>query len=226
MLRKCLGTVVAAVAVANAAGPPALPLLDWNACPFEGCAYRRWTALEQVNVYDTWKQGRKRIAQLSKGDAVVALTGVVITVRPGVIRMDRDLPEQTLKRGDTILTYAYRGEGLSAAWFHGRYYSEFDISFVKWLDGSGCGGKHCAGTYVDVGQKLWWAQVQLSSRRIGWVNMSLAKFDGIDRLAFLLRESPAGRACASFRAKARLAPGSGSRLDPELRLSSATLRTT
>jgi hypothetical protein len=51
---------------------------------------------------------------------VVAVTGIIITFNPGVIRMDRDLPEQNLKAGDKILTYAYRGEGESAVWFHGQ----------------------------------------------------------------------------------------------------------
>lgn len=49
--------------------------------------------------------------------AVTGITGAVVTFRPGLIRMDRDLPEQNLRRGDTILTYAYRGEGFSAVWF-------------------------------------------------------------------------------------------------------------
>jgi hypothetical protein len=161
---------------------PALPFYDWKACPFEGCSYRQWTAQKQIVVYNTWKQDRQPIAQLSKGDSVVGVTGVVITFKPGVIRLDRDLPEQNLKRGDTILTYTYRGEGFSAVWFEGRYYSEFDISFTKWPDNSGCGGAHCEATYVDLGSKVWWAEVKLKSGRNGWVNMNIAVFDGVDSL--------------------------------------------
>jgi hypothetical protein len=166
---------------------PALPFYDWKACPFEGCAYRQWTARNQIVVYDTWKENRRSVAQLSKGEKVFGVTGVVITVRPGVIRMDRDLPEQKLKRGDKILTYAYRGEGTSAVWFQGSYYSDFDISFAKWPDGQGCGGAHCAATYVDLGEKVWWAEVKLQSGRVGWVKMDpmSGDFDGIDLLAAL-----------------------------------------
>ena len=105
-----------------------------------------------MTVYDTWKQGRQRIAQLAKGDRVKGITGAVVTYRPGLIRMDRDLPEANLHRGDTVLTYADRGEGFSAAWFKGRYYSDLDISFAKLPDGAGCGGEHCAAAYVDPGQ--------------------------------------------------------------------------
>ena len=166
---------------------PALPVFDWNACPFEGCAYRKWTARKPVVVYDTWKNQRKKIAALSIGDHVVGMTGVVITYRPGRIRMDRDLPESGLKKGDTVLTYAYRGEGFAAAWHNGTYDSEFDISFARWPDGTGCGGDHCAATYVDLGKTVWWAQLRLPSGRVGWVDMSTSEFDGVDLLANLQR---------------------------------------
>jgi hypothetical protein len=106
--------------------------------------------------------------------------------------MDRDLPEQHLKRGDTILTYTYKGEGFAAVWFKGIFYSEFDISFTKWPDGGGCGGAHCAATYTDLGKITWWAQVRLSSGRMGWVDMGEAEFDGMDLLAGRPRLTPAG----------------------------------
>ncbi|HKW96135.1 MAG TPA: hypothetical protein VJN43_00305 [Bryobacteraceae bacterium] len=164
---------------------PALPFYDWKACPFEGCAYREWKARKTIVVYDTWKESRKPVAHLSPGDSVLGLTGVVITFKPGVIRMDRDLPDQDLKRGETLLTYTYRGEGVSAVWFKGRYYDDFDISFARWPDGQGCGGAHCAATYVDLGRKIWWAEVKPGAGRTGWVNMNEAEFDGVDLLAEL-----------------------------------------
>jgi hypothetical protein len=192
---------------------PALPFYDWKACPFEGCSYRQWTALARIVVYNTWRQDRQPIAQLSPGDSVLGVTGVVITFRPGVIRLDRDLLEHNLKRGETILTYTYRGEGFSAVWFKGRYYSEFDISFAKWPDGSGCGGAHCAATYVDVGKKVWWAKVKLKSGLNGWVNMDTAPFDGVDMLAQRERHSPReARMCGVWSPSERLHGGGDSRV--------------
>jgi hypothetical protein len=161
---------------------PALPFFDWKTCPFEGCSYRQWTAAKYIVVYDTWKHSRHEIAQLSKGDQVIGVTGVVITFKPGVIRMDRDLPEQNLKQGDTILTYTYVGEGFSAVWFKGNYYSQFDLTFVKAPDGGGCSGAHCAATLVDSGKHVWWAEVKLKSGKVGWVNMDEAEFEGVDML--------------------------------------------
>jgi hypothetical protein len=159
----------------QAMAAPALPFYDWGVCPDETCAYREWTAHRSVTVYDTWEQGRRPITQLAEGDKVTGITGAVVTFKPGLIRMDRDLPKENLRRGDTVLTYADRGEGFSAVWFKGRYYSEFDISFAKLPDGTGCGGDHCAATYMDLGTKSWWAEVRLNSGRTGWVEMDLAK---------------------------------------------------
>ncbi len=152
---------------------PALPLYDWGACPYEYCAYGPWTVHQPVTVYDTWKQARQAIAQLAVGEKVTGITGVVVTYKPGLIRMDRDLPEVDLRRGDTVLTYLCCSEGFSAVWYKGKYYSSFDISFAKWPDGTGCGGAHCAATYLDLGKKSWWTRVKLSSGRLGWVEMDL-----------------------------------------------------
>jgi hypothetical protein len=154
---------------------PALPFYDWGACPYETCAYRQWAAHRSVTVYDTWKQDRRPIAQLAVGDQVTGIAGAVVTFKAGLIRMDRDLPDLDLRRGDTVLTYAYRGEGFSAVWFKGKYRPLFDISFAKWPDGTGCGGAHCAATYMDLGEKSWWAEVKLNSGRTGWVEMNLAQ---------------------------------------------------
>ena len=109
---------------------------------------------------------------------MTGLTGLVLTIRPGQIRLDRDVPELKLKRGDIILTYAYRGEGFSAAWVNGKYESEYDIGTItRWPDGTGCGGAQCAATYIDQGDKAWWAQVRLASGRTGWIDMTASDFE-------------------------------------------------
>lgn len=152
---------------------PALPFYDWGACPYETCRYTKWTAHRAITMYDTWKDGRQAVAQLREGDQVTGIRGVVITFQPGLVRVDRDLPEKDLRRGETILTYADRGEGFSAVFVNGRYVAEFDLSFAKLPDGTGCGGGHCAATYMDLGRKSWWAEVRLGSGRTGWVDMGL-----------------------------------------------------
>lgn len=161
---------------------PALPHFAKDACPFEGCAYREWTALKDMPVFDTFREARREVGTIRKGEKVVALGGFVVTYRPGVIFLDRDVPEAGLRRGDRILTYAYIGEGFSQVWVNGRFYEQYDISFTKWPDGTGCGGTHCAATYLDLGQKAWWAELRLASGATTWVDMDSASFDGVDQL--------------------------------------------
>ena len=165
--------------------PPALPFFEWNRCPFEGCVYRKWKAEAPIALFSTWKTSRRKIGTLATGDTVVALTGVVITFKPGVVRLDRDLPardpnDADLRAGDTILTYAYHGEGEATAWTKGRFYQSFDISFTTWPDGSGC-QRDCAAKYVDIGRHDWWAKVRLRNGRTAWVLMDDANFSGVDR---------------------------------------------
>lgn len=167
----------------KATAAPTLPYLDWGACPFEGCTYREWTASKAVVVYDTWEEKRQPIARLSVGEKVTATTGVVITFRPGVIRMDRDRPENGLRSGDTISVYTNLGEGYAKVWVKGRFYSEFDITFAAWPDHTACGDAKCVAAFTDVGKSAWWAQVKLSSGRMGWVEMGSGDFDGVDQLA-------------------------------------------
>lgn len=161
-------------AICLAEAPPPLPVYDWNACPYEGCMYGPWIARKPATAYETWKPGRRVVAQISKDEVLTGLNGVVITFRPGVIHVDRDIKGTDLRRGDSILTYAFRGEGFSAVWFKRRFESDFDISFTRWPDGTGCGNEHCAATYIDLGRKEWWAQVKLRSGRTGWVSMEHA----------------------------------------------------
>ena len=144
------------------ASMPKLPFYEWGICPGEGCQYGRWKARIETIAFDTWKPGRRTIAHLSPGDSVVALTGGVITYKPGVLRIPQDDPAHGLKAGDEILTYTYLGEGFFTVWFHGRLYHEFDTT----------------AAHGEAGQKTWWAKVKLDSGRIGWVNMSHADFDG------------------------------------------------
>jgi len=155
----------------------ALPHIELDASLGEGHQSGRWKAIENVAVYDTWKKGRKVVLRLTSGEAVVTESSVVITTKPGVIRMDRDLAAHGLKRGDTILTYGFVNEGFSRVWFKGRLHADFDISFAKWPDGAGCQGWHCAAAYIAQPEVVRWVQVRLTSGLKGWVSMDEASFD-------------------------------------------------
>ena len=95
-MRPCFSALLFVACVSAFGQQPALPYFDWGACPYETCAYKEWTVHKAVVVYDTWKPERREVASLHSGEALTGITGVVITYRPGSVRMDRDLPEQKL----------------------------------------------------------------------------------------------------------------------------------
>lgn len=175
---------ISSAAAAQQSKPPALPYFDWNACPFEGCVYRKWTVKQPVVVYSTWGHARKAVGQLAGGDIVLAVTGVVITYKPGMIRINQDLPDYGgLKRGDIIYTYAYQGEDAWAVWLNGKYRDGFGFPPAYPADDPRC-HQDCAATVLQSGNKEWWAKLKLPSGKTAWVNMDkeFAKFDGIDSL--------------------------------------------
>ena len=162
------------------ADPPALPVIDENACPFEGCTFGEWTVTKETVVYDSWKGGRSPIGKVAKDQKVTGLTGVHITNKPDMIRVLVDFPALSLKRGDTIFRYMYRGEGFADIWANGKWIKEADCSFVTEKEDGGC-SKNCAAKVIENGEKEWWVQVRTKSGQVGWAKVD-ENFNGMDAL--------------------------------------------
>ena len=160
---------------------PALPVVDVNACPFEGCTFRKWTVIRKSTLYTSWKADRRQIGTLTKGNVVTGITGVHITRKPDVIHVFQTIPELGLKPGDVLLRYMYLGEGFANIWAHGRYVKAADTTFVTEKSGSGC-LRDCVAVVEESGEKEWWVEVKTSSGKIGWTNADY-NFDGVDALA-------------------------------------------
>ena len=161
--------------------PPVLPVIDEGACPFEGCTFREWTVTKETPLYSSWKKDRIEIGKLQKGEKVAGLTGVHITWKPDVIRVVEDIPELSLKRGETFFRYMYRGEGFADIWVHGEWKKETSCSFVTEKDSSGC-HRDCSAKVVENGVKEWWVKVRTKSGHVGWTKAD-DNFDGMDSLA-------------------------------------------
>ena len=155
---------------APAAPEPALPVIDLNACPFEGCRFGTWLVTRKTTVYDTWKRSRKIQGRLEKGTAVTALTGVHITLRPDRIKVTRAIAGLGVHPGDIILRYMYIGEGFADIWAKGRWSKEYDCSFVTEADGSGC-ARDCSANVVAAGRKEWWVNVKGPKGVTGWTKV-------------------------------------------------------
>lgn len=162
--------------------PPALPKVDLNSCPFEGCQFGKWTARARVVVYSTWESGRKPIATLEKGDELTAITGVNVVLEPGKGIFDRDVPMYGAAKDDTVYMYQNCGEGAVDIWVHARFIKCADLNF-SWRGAEGC-QKNCDGRWLSLGKSEWWAQIRMKDGTVGWVLVN-GNFDGTDALASL-----------------------------------------
>ena len=157
---------------------PTLPKIDENACPFEGCQFGKWTAVEPVQLYSTWHSDRKPLRRLVKDEPVIAMTGLHITFEPSEIQVTEPMPEYELKPGDTLFEYMYLGEGVFNAWFNGFWVEDFDGSRIS---GLGC-NRNCTAKLIKQGRTEWWVKIKAQDGSIGWTNEA-EKFGGTDALA-------------------------------------------
>jgi hypothetical protein len=172
----------------NAATPPPLLVIDYKACPFEGCKFGKWLVTRNTDIFTTWKEGRTRVAAIPKGIVVTGLDGVHITYEPDRIQVTAAIPDLHLRPGDVILRYMYVGEGFANIWADGQFRKEYDCSFITETDGSGC-GRNCSAKVISNGRKVWWVQVKTPRGQTGWTN-SDGQFDCMDALG---GESACGR---------------------------------
>jgi hypothetical protein len=108
------------------AGPP-VPYEDHGVCPFEGCIYREWLARRVTPVYRDRDRSSPILFQLTRGDKIQAITGIVVTTKPGVVRFTQAW-RGLAQPGDLLYLLTYRGEGLTKAWFKGQFFDNLDAS--------------------------------------------------------------------------------------------------
>ena len=149
---------------------PPSPVIDNNACPFEGCTFGKWLVTHQTTVFTTWKEDRKPWATLQKGEVVIGLTGVHITWEPDRVQIFKPIPELQLQPGDIILRYMERGEGFADFWVKGQWKKDYDGTFITEKDNSGC-LRDCIAKVISQGRKDWWVSLKTSQAKIGWVKV-------------------------------------------------------
>jgi hypothetical protein len=169
------------------AGPP-VPYVDAGVCPFEGCVYREWTALGAVGVRRDRRADSPVVFSVKKGEKLTAITGVVVTTRAGRVQFSEPIDLSTLSGplhivpGQTLYLLTYRGEGVTLAWFQGRFYDEVDGSTAFFNDGCDRVPSRCVGTVIQAPQSVWWVQMKNAKGQIGWTNEA-QKFDNKDALS-------------------------------------------
>jgi hypothetical protein len=98
---------------------PSLPVINYKACPFEGCTFRKWTVKRKSKMYSSWQDNRHEVTTLKPREEVTGLTGVLVIRKPDRFQVRQFIPYFSLKTGDVILQYAEWGEGYADLWANG-----------------------------------------------------------------------------------------------------------
>jgi hypothetical protein len=91
-------------------------VIDYNAFPFEGCTFRKWTVTHDSKMYSSGQEDRAELVELKAGEGVMELTGVHITRKPDRFLVTQPIPALSLNVGDVILQYTYWGEWVADLW--------------------------------------------------------------------------------------------------------------
>ena len=166
---------------------PTMPFEDPGACPFEGCVYDdRWVANRAVSIRTERRSNAPVAFRLKRGDKITAVTGVVVTTKPGRVLLHR--PNTIIHNGAPIIIPAgevlylltYQGEGFSKIWYRGEVITDVDVAN---FDDEYCRRfpDRCNGKIVERWGSVWWIQIKNAAGQVGWTNEAAA-FDGKDAL--------------------------------------------
>lgn len=151
---------------------PHMPFYDWGSCPFEGCTYRRWQATAPVAVW-AGRDHRQVIFTIKSGEWVRAITGVVVTTKPGVIRILAKMKlgkdsQLDVSPGDTLYTLHYLGEGYELFWFRGKKYSDQ----IAGDPTSGPPPRDAEFQIISNPTTIWWVKIRNAKGQVGWTNQT------------------------------------------------------
>jgi hypothetical protein len=137
---------------------------DPGACPFEGCVYRDWIATKDTDVYADWQtysSGTPALFQVRNGEKVLAVTGVVVIEKPGVVLLKQAhrLGNMTAQQGEIFYVLTNRGEGFSKIMFRNQVIDSVDLNDYQ-------GNSFQALSFPET---IWWVQIRNSQGRTGWI---------------------------------------------------------
>jgi hypothetical protein len=143
---------------------PPIPYEDPGACPFECCTYRRWIAKKDTEFRLNRDASSPALFNVKTGEWISALTGVVITTKPGKAKVVRPITIDGVqaKKGDTVYILTYQGEGQYKIWYRGKIGAEWVLSSddIMKLGGS--------LEFMQVPESTWWVQVKNNKGQVGW----------------------------------------------------------
>jgi hypothetical protein len=147
---------------------------DNGACPFECCTYRRWSVDADTIIYQDQSEKSGVAFRVKKGEHVVGLTGVVITLKPGkaIVRkattIGQDKRKIRVKPGDVLYLLHYMGEGFYKIWFNGRIYENEMPTAPDEVGKPAAGRKQESIEVQSEPDTVWWVKVRNRRNQVGW----------------------------------------------------------
>ncbi len=153
---------------------PPVNYADFGACPFECCTYRRWSVVKDTVLYKSRSENSGVAFRVRKGEHVIGLTGVVITLKLGkaVVRkattIGMDKRKTKVKPGDVLYLLHYEGEGIYKVWFNGGIYENEMPTSPDLISKTPAGKKQENIEVLNEPETVWWVKVKNSRNQIGW----------------------------------------------------------
>ena len=190
MIRRTLAIALLVIPCLSLGAPtadkPPMPYNDWGACPFECCTYRDWVANAPITAFKSRDEKGAIAFQIEIGERINAITGVVVTRKPGITEIrkadkygylpDGKEPVLSLEPGEVVYTLHYVGEGYDLFWYKGKVYTD-QIS----VSDNALGNVPNSDTVKIRSRPVydWWAKIRNRSGQIGWTRKT-NKFDNQD----------------------------------------------
>lgn len=165
----------------SAGGIPAEVLVRRNACPFECCVYRDWTAETAIPVVSTPRSAAAPAFTIPKGQTFRADSGNLYVTGIARIAVTDTVPlgqgRPPLLPGDTIVLLDHVGEGYWNVFHRGAVLREVP----GFWDSE---APNTSGIRLGRYAKQWWVHVTAPDRRQGWFRADTTyRFKGADRCA-------------------------------------------
>lgn len=197
-----LAALVAGALALQAPRPPATPIIQRGACPFECCRLGDWTTTEPLRVYARERDTGAPVFTIPAGQSIKADTANFYTLRLGVIvarkpfsvwdHIDKDAesPPKTradsqriaalrrpLAKGDTLYHIGQETEMGDVVWLRG--YTA--VIANAWAEPE-MPDPEAPAVAVRPIQQEWWVRVTYRGR-VGWVQVWKHVPDGADGCA-------------------------------------------
>ncbi|MFN3667235.1 MAG: IPT/TIG domain-containing protein [Sediminibacterium sp.] len=141
----------------SAAETTPIPYEDFGACPFECCSYREWFANRDTIIRSDHRKGSTIVFTVKKGEKVIAITGVVITTKPGRAKVLRPVKigNTQANPGDIVYLLTYTGEGVYKIWHQGNVVAN-NMDVMQDIE------------ILEKPESIWWVTIRNKRGQTGW----------------------------------------------------------